>query len=94
MSQRRILITGATGGLGMALVREALKRGHAVRATGRSQVAGEALSSLGAQFVRVDLTHPETELRELLKDADSVIHAAALSASWAPGEHLRATTFN
>jgi len=84
MSQRRILITGATGGLGMALVREALKRGNAVRATGRSQSAGGALKSLGAQFVRVDLTHPETELRELLKDVDSVIHAAALSASWGP----------
>lgn len=84
MSQRRILITGATGGLGMALVREALKRGHAVRATGRSQAAGDELTSLGAQFVRVDLTHPEADFRELLKDVDSVIHAAALSASWGP----------
>ncbi|MBT2771103.1 NAD-dependent epimerase/dehydratase family protein [Halomonas sp. ISL-60] len=84
MSQRRILITGATGGLGMALVREALKRGHAVRATGRSQAAGEALTLLGAQFVRVDLTHSKIDFRELLKDVDSVIHAAALSASWGP----------
>lgn len=84
MNQRRILITGATGGLGKALVREALKRGHTVRAIGRSQAAGEALTSLGAQFVRVDLTHPETEFRELLMDVDSVIHAAALSASWGP----------
>ena len=84
MSQRRLLITGATGGLGMALVHEALKRGHAVRATGRSQAAGEALTSLGAQFVRVDLTHPETQLGELLGEVDSVIHAAALSASWGP----------
>ncbi|MDQ7732539.1 NAD-dependent epimerase/dehydratase family protein [Halomonas sp. SpR1] len=84
MSQRRILITGATGGLGMALVREALERGHAVRATGRSQAAGDALTSLGAQFVRVDLTHSKTDFRELLKGVDSVIHAAALSASWGP----------
>ena len=28
---RRLLITGATGGLGMALVREALSRGHTVK---------------------------------------------------------------
>ena len=84
MSQRRILITGATGGLGMALMREALKRGHAVRATGRSQAAGEAITSLGVQFVREDLTHPKADFRGLLKDVDSVIHAAALSASWGP----------
>lgn len=68
----------------MALVREALRRGHHVRATGRSQAIGDTLSAMGAEFVARDLADGKTDLRELMKDCDSVIHAAALSASWGP----------
>lgn len=84
MSERRILITGATGGLGMVLVREALKRGHDVLATGRSLPAGEQVKTLGAEFVPLDLEHRKVDLRELVRGCDSVVHAAALSASWGP----------
>ncbi len=83
MSQRRILITGATGGLGKALVREAIGRDHAVRATGRSVAAGEELRTLGAEFVRFDLECADA-MSALVEGCDSVIHAAALSASWGP----------
>lgn len=86
MSARRILITGATGGLGQALVREALARGHDVRATGRSRCAEAALMSRGADFVMSDLNDPAADLRSLMEGCDSVIHAAALSASWGPAE--------
>ncbi|WP_168380997.1 NAD-dependent epimerase/dehydratase family protein [Modicisalibacter radicis] len=79
-----MLITGATGGLGKALVREALRRGHEVRAVGRSAPAGEALRALGAEFVVADLARPDADLAGLSEGADSVIHAAALSASWGP----------
>lgn len=86
MSKRRILITGATGGLGRALVGEARARGHYVRATGRSQAIGDELTGLGADFTALDLANPGTDLRRLIEGCDSVIHAAALSASWGPAE--------
>ncbi len=84
MSGRSILVTGATGGLGKALVQEALERGHRVRASGRSTAAGEALTALGASFAPCDLEHPKADLKALVQGCDSVIHAAALSASWGP----------
>lgn len=82
MSNRRILITGATGGLGQALVREALARGHEVRATGRDRAAEASLQALGAKFVRCDLAAPDADFFDLAYGCHSVIHAAALSASW------------
>ena len=82
MSARRVLITGATGGLGMALVREACAHGLNVRATGRSTDAGEALQEIGAEFIPLDLESRDADLGALLTGCGSVIHAAALSASW------------
>jgi len=79
---RRLLVTGATGGLGRAIVRAALVRGHAVCATGRSEARGAALEALGAQFVAIDLADPANELGGLVDGCESIIHAAALSASW------------
>lgn len=79
---RRILVTGATGGLGQALVSEALARGAAVVASGRNAASGERLEALGAQFVRCDLAAPDADLPVLVAGCESVIHAAALSASW------------
>lgn len=82
MTKRRILITGATGGLGKALVQEALARGHEVRATGRNPVAGADLADIGAQFIACDLAAPDAGVPALVEGCQSVIHAAALSASW------------
>lgn len=79
---RRILITGATGGLGKALVREALDRGHDVRASGRDTQTGRVLEAMGARFAPCDLCAPQANLRQLTDGCQSVIHAAALSASW------------
>ncbi len=79
---RRILITGATGGLGLGLVAAAGARGHAVVATGRSIAMQARIEATGARFVSADLAEPEIDLRTLTRGCDSVIHAAALSASW------------
>ena len=77
---RRVLITGATGGLGQALVREATARGLEVRATGRSAFQG------AGEFTACDLTAPDADLYALAEGCQSVIHAAALSASWGSRE--------
>ncbi len=91
MSARRILVTGATGGLGLAIVREALARGHHIIATGRSLIAGENLKAVGAEFVAMDLADDQAEIMPLLGKCDSVIHAAALSASWGPAGDFEKT---
>jgi nucleoside-diphosphate-sugar epimerase len=83
---RRLLITGATGGLGLALVEAARTAGHEVVATGRSLAPRARIERAGAAFVAADLAEPRTDLRALVRGCDSVIHAAALSASWGPRE--------
>lgn len=84
MTTRHLLITGATGGLGLALVEAARARGHRVRATGRSTATRARIEATGAAFVAADLTEPGADLAGLVQGCDSVIHAAALSASWGP----------
>ena len=88
MTVRHILVTGATGGLGGAVVREVLERGHRVRATGRSREAGRELRALGAEFVAADLVDDSTDIAALLAGCHSVIHAAGFSASWGPPERF------
>ena len=81
MSVSKVLITGATGGLGGALLREAGARGWSIRATGRS-----ALHDASVEFIPADLAAPAADLAPLVEGCDTVIHAAALSASWGSAE--------
>jgi 2-alkyl-3-oxoalkanoate reductase len=76
-----LLITGATGGLGLALVQGACERGMSVVATGRSRDAQARIEALGARFVSADLTDPRSAA-VLCKGCSGIIHAAALSSSW------------
>lgn len=87
---RRVLITGATGGLGLALVRELAGRGHHVVATGRLLAQAARIEGMRARFAALDLADPSADLAALLQGCDSVIHAAALSASWGPVEAFEA----
>lgn len=79
----RILVTGATGGLGRNAVEYLLRTGHQVIATGRNTAVGQALTEQGADFVALDLAtaHMDT-LRRLVGDVDAVWHCAALSSPW------------
>ncbi|MEC5159728.1 MULTISPECIES: NAD-dependent epimerase/dehydratase family protein [unclassified Janthinobacterium] len=81
----RILVTGATGGLGRNAVRLLLARGVAVRASGRNAGVGRELARQGAQFVALDLAlATPAQLAELLAGVDAVWHCAALSSPWGP----------
>ncbi len=74
---RRVLVTGATGGLGRELVSQLRAAGYQVRATGRDRAIG---AQLEAEFLPADLvTDP---LEPLLDDVDMVFHLAALSSPW------------
>jgi len=83
--QRRALVTGATGGLGLAVVEALAAEGYAVRATGRDAAAGPRLEALGAEVVLADLT-AEGVPERLCEGLDAVFHAAALSSPWGPDE--------
>lgn len=79
---RRALVTGATGGLGLALTAALIEAGYSVWATGRSVSAGERLKAMGADFVSGDLL--SMDLARLCEGVDAVFHAAALSSPWGP----------
>ena len=89
---KRLLITGATGGLGRNAVTAMLKKGVEVRATGRHPDTGKLLSAQGAEFVALDLAATTAaELARLVSGVDAVWHCAALSSPWgAPADFMAA----
>jgi nucleoside-diphosphate-sugar epimerase len=83
---RQALVTGATGGLGLALTAALVAEGYAVRATGRDRGAAARLTALGAEVVLADLAHDPGAAARLCHGVDVVFHAAALSSPWGRAE--------
>lgn len=79
----KILVTGATSGLGRNAVQYLLQSGVSVVATGRNREIGKVLASAGAQFVALDLTEAtEDDCARLMEGCDAVWHCAAKSSPW------------
>jgi 2-alkyl-3-oxoalkanoate reductase len=78
---RRALVTGATGGLGLALVADLMAAGYSVLASGRQPGALERLRAMGAETLAGDLLEMADAACE---GVDVVFHAAALSSPWGP----------
>ncbi|MGW4645521.1 condensation domain-containing protein [Kitasatospora sp. NPDC004289] len=69
-----VLLTGATGGVGAAVLQELLAQGRPVRALARPESA-HLVALDGVQVAEGDLTDPDS-LRRAVEGVDAVIHAA------------------
>src|SRR5438128_556814 len=81
---RRVLVTGASGGLGAAIVRRLAREGASVAITGRRADVLESLAAdTGAQVVVADLADRAAVLSlwEVAASGDLVVSDAALPAT-------------
>lgn len=75
----RVFVTGATGFIGSAVVKELTAAGHSVTALARSEESAQALSAKGIQPHPGNLGDMES-LRSAASAADGVIHLAFMHA--------------
>lgn len=68
-----VFVTGATGFVGSAVVRNLLAAGHAVTGLARSDGGAAALATMGARVHRGDLAEPEG-FAAVAASADGVVH--------------------
>jgi dihydroflavonol-4-reductase len=84
----KVFVTGGTGFIGGAVVRQLRARGDDVVALVRNPARGAALEELGCTLVRGDL-NDERAIRSGMEGCDAVIHAAAVYEVGIPASERR-----
>ena len=74
-----VLVTGATGFIGIEVSRQLAERGKRPRLMVRRPVRGLMLRNLDAEIMQADIRSPKS-LRRILKGIDTVIHLGARAA--------------
>jgi dihydroflavonol-4-reductase len=88
----RVLLTGASGFLGLHLLRELRAAGAEVRGLSRSTASDALIAEGGGTPQRGDVTDPES-LRQACEGVDAIFHAAADTSTWSRG-NARQTRVN
>ena len=79
----KTLITGASGFVGAAVLRELLKKGHKVKALVRKSSVLDNLKNLDVEIVQGDLKDRDS-LKKCLNDCKYLFHVAADYRLWVP----------
>lgn len=83
----KVLITGATSGLGRNAVEYLRRKGISVRATGDSAAMGRLLEKMGAEFVHADLTElVSSQAKAMLAGIDTLWHCSSFTSPWGTQE--------
>lgn len=80
----QVLVTGATGSLGLPLCLILKQNGYEVVAQGRNKSRLQKLEELGVVTRFAELE--DGNLKKLVQGCDAVIHSAALTRPWGPRE--------
>lgn len=96
----KVLVTGATSGLGRNAVEFLCQKGISVRATGRNEAMGKLLEKMGAEFVPADLTElVSSQAKVMLAGIDTLWHCSSFTSPWGTQQafdlaNVRATWVN
>lgn len=83
----KVLITGATSGLGRNAVEYLRRKGISVRATGDSAAMGRLLEKMGAEFIHADLTAlVSSQAKAMLAGIDTLWHCSSFTSPWGTQE--------
>ncbi|UCG06300.1 MAG: NAD-dependent epimerase/dehydratase family protein [Desulfobacterales bacterium] len=82
-----VLVTGATGYIGSAVVRELLNKGETVRCLIRKTSNLQNIEGLELELAFGDICDLDS-IRDALVDCEKVYHLAALYANWLPNSGL------
>lgn len=79
----KVLVTGATYGLGRNAVEYLRRQGIKVIATGNNPAMGALLTKMGAEFIHADLTNlVSSQAKAMLADVDTLWHCSSFTSPW------------